>query len=128
VRDPEPKGGTPASGEPLLLGSLEAIERAEQAAQDALTVRQRLAVALSSQLTVQDWEDVVKHARDHGRTADLARLADQAFGRPSEQDADKPQDPGLAGLTRDQRAVLMAALEEDAELGAELHEGADPEA
>jgi hypothetical protein len=90
-------------------------QREEQAQENALTVRQRLAVALSAELTVEDWRAVVRAARQAGRTADLARLTDQAFGRPSEQDEDKPQDDLLAGLTRDQRAVLRAALEEELE-------------
>jgi hypothetical protein len=77
-----------------------------------LTVRQRLAVALSAELIVEDWRSVIAWAKARGRIADLARLADQAFGRPSEQDTDAPTDPGLRDLTPDQRAVLMAALDE----------------
>jgi len=73
-------------------------------------VRQRLAVALSSELTVADWQGVIHRMVEKGDTAALARLADQAFGRPSEQDDDTPTDDGLAALTRDQRAVVREML------------------
>jgi hypothetical protein len=41
-----------------------------------------------------------------GDTAALARLLDQAFGRPSEQDKETSLDEELESMTRDQRALL----------------------
>jgi hypothetical protein len=51
------------------------------------------------------------------KPAELVRFADQAFGRPTEADAEKPADPGIAAMTRDQRAALREAISIDAEYG-----------
>jgi hypothetical protein len=40
-------------------------------------------------------------------------LADQAFGKPQEAEEDKPEDDILAGLTREQRAVIRSFIEEN---------------
>ena len=57
-----------------------------------------------------DWQDVIHRMKDKGDTAALARLADQAFGRPSEQDTDNPEDDYLAQMTRDERALYREWL------------------
>jgi hypothetical protein len=44
------------------------------------------------------------------RTPELVRLLDQAFGRPQEAEEDRPEDPGLAALTREQRAIVRQWL------------------
>jgi hypothetical protein len=82
------------------------IKREETAAENALTVRQKVGVALS-RLTQREWDAVVKGATVAQRVA----LMNQAFGTPTQAEEDKPQDEGLAALTREQRAVLMEALD-----------------
>lgn len=79
--------------------------RTEAAEQNALTFRQRLGVSLSK-LTQTDLDARVKQARP----SELVRFADQAFGKPTEAEADTPKDEGLAALTREQRATLRAML------------------
>ena len=54
----------------------------------------------------------------------LARLADQAFGKPEPGGEDKPTDPGLADMSRDQLAALRAALLNEDE---GVPEGGDPQ-
>ena len=82
--------------------------RAETAEENALTARQRLGVALSK-LTQREWDAKVKAAKAH----ELVRFLDQAFGRPTDAEPDKPEDTGLAALTKDQRAALRAMLTQD---------------
>jgi hypothetical protein len=43
--------------------------------------------------------------------AALARLADQAFGRPQDAEHDEPDDSGLTSLSREQLAVLLEMLD-----------------
>ncbi len=85
--------------------------RAEDAESNALTFRQRLGVSLSK-LSQGDLDKRVKDARP----AELVRFADQAFGKPREAEEDVAEDDLLAGLTREQRAVVRewAAQGDDA--------------
>jgi hypothetical protein len=56
----------------------------------------------------------VKSLATSGRANDvgaLVRLADQAFGKPTQADDEWPGDEGLATLTREERATLRAILE-----------------
>ena len=74
--------------------------------------RQRLGVALSK-LTQEELDAVVARLAHAGNANALARLADQAFGRPSEQD-DANQgnmSAGLATLSRDELAATLAGLD-----------------
>ena len=90
------------------------LRRTEDAEANALTFRQRVGVSLSK-LTQTELDRAVKSLAASGRANDigaLVRLADQAFGRPSVQEEDAPQDQELAALTREQRAVVRAALAE----------------
>lgn len=90
--------------------------RAAEREDAAGTVRQRLAVALSSELTTEDWKKVVAKARDEGKVADLARMADQAFGKPQpEEDAAVGEHDDVRALTRAQRGALIASLMEEEE-------------
>src|SRR5262245_56036602 len=89
-----------------------AAEREEHRRQDALTVRQRLGVALQAELTVEDWRGVIGAARAAGNVTALARLADQAFGRPQDAEPEEPEDLGLASLTRGQLVVLLEMLDQ----------------
>jgi hypothetical protein len=84
----------------------------EQRAQDnALTFRQRLGVALSK-LEQDDLDQVVAKLVNAGNANALARLADQAFGRPSEQDSEAGhQRSGLSRMSRDQLASTLAELD-----------------
>ena len=84
----------------------------EQRAQDAaLTFRERLGVALS-RLEQDDLDQLVGKLAKAGNANALARLADQAFGRPSEQDdAGDAQRSGLSGMSRDQLASTLAELD-----------------
>ena len=92
-----------------------ATRRARAAAREAeredaaMTVRQRLAVAMSTELSTEDWKKVVAKARDDGKVAELARLADQAFGKPQVEEQEEAEE-GVAHLTRAQRGALMARL------------------
>ena len=85
-------------------------EREQRAQDNALTFRQRLGVSLSK-LSQPELDQVVSGLAHRGNANALARLADQAFGRPLQADEDKPEDEGLASLTREERAVLRQMLE-----------------
>lgn len=65
-----------------------------------------------SQLTQADLDQVVSALAERGNANALARLADQAFGKPLPADEDRPDDEGLAALTREERAVLRQILED----------------
>ena len=75
-----------------------------------MTFRQRLGVSLSK-LSQPELDQVVSELAHRGNANALARLADQAFGKPLPADEDKPEDEGLASLTREERAVLRQMLE-----------------
>ena len=113
-----PRSGRPFDSESAKKAAQASAEarRAKRAAREqtaeanALTFRQRLGVSLS-RLTQEELDEVVAGLAHRGNAAALARLADQAFGRPTEAEADQPTDPGLEGLTREQRGVLLSALE-----------------
>jgi hypothetical protein len=96
-----------------------AAEREEHRRQDALTVRQRLGVALQAELTVEDWRGVIGAARAAGNVSALARLADQAFGRPQDAEPEEPEDLGLSALSREQLAVLLEMLDDATEFALE---------
>jgi hypothetical protein len=81
-----------------------------------LTVRQRLGVALQAELSIADWRGVIGAARAAGNVNALARLADQAFGRPQDAEPEEPEELGLASLTRGQLVVLMEMLDHQTEL------------
>ena len=82
----------------------------------AMTVRQRIGVALSHELTVDDWRAVIRQARDKSRVADLARLADQAFGKSQpEESAPEEEDP-IERLTRAERSAMIARLQEESRM------------
>ncbi len=82
----------------------------------AMTVRQRIGVALSHELSVDDWRAVIRQARDKSRVADLARLADQAFGKSQpEESAPEEEDP-IERLTRAERSAMIARLQEESRL------------
>lgn len=84
----------------------------EASAQDkAPTFRQRLGVSLSK-LSQPELDQVVSGLAHRGNANALARLADQAFGRPLPAEEDAPGDEELASLTREERAVLRQMLEE----------------
>jgi len=85
-------------------------EAAEQASVDGgRTFRQRLGVSLSK-LSQEELDGVVSRMAKAGNANALARLADQAFGRPSEQD-EGPKPSALAGLSRDELAGALAELD-----------------
>ena len=88
-----------------------ALARQESAEQNALTFRQRLGVSLSK-LSQPELDQVVSGLAHRGNANALARLADQAFGKPLPAEEDKPEDEGLAALTREERAVLRQMLED----------------
>jgi hypothetical protein len=92
--------------------AIKAEERRAEAADNALTFRQRLGVALS-RLSQRDLDAVIQGLAKSGKPQDintLARLADQAFGKPQDAEEDSPIDPELAALTREQRALLREWL------------------
>ncbi|MDF2753400.1 MAG: hypothetical protein K0S82_1783 [Gaiellaceae bacterium] len=91
--------------------------REAAAEEDRLTARQRLATALSLELSVEDWRGVIRTAVAGGKTADLARMLDQAFGksRPEEEDPHAGEDDDVRTLTRAQRAALIAKILEEEE-------------
>ncbi len=76
-----------------------------------MTFRQRLGVSLSK-LSQPELDQVVSGLAHRGNANALARLADQAFGRPLPAEEDVPGDEGLASLSREERAVLRQMLEE----------------
>lgn len=89
-------------------------ERRRLKADQASTVRQRLAIALSAELSVEDWRAVIKAARFKSDTAALARLADQAFGKPlPEEGGGNGED--IETMTRGERAALLARLRDEEE-------------
>lgn len=65
-----------------------------------------------SKLSQPELDQVIAGLAHRGNANALARLADQAFGRPLPAEEDKPEDEGLAALTREERAVLRQMLEE----------------
>ena len=65
-----------------------------------MTVRQRLGVALSSELTVDDWKEVVRAARDQRKVSDLARLADQAFGKSQPEEEHGGEEDEVRRMSR----------------------------
>ena len=87
------------------------MEREQRAQDNALTFRQRLGVSLSK-LSQPELDQVVSSLAHRGNANALARLADQAFGKPLPAEEDVPGDEGLASLTREERAVLRQMLEE----------------
>lgn len=85
-------------------------EAAEAGAIDgARTFRQRLGVALSK-LEQKELDAVVSRMAKAGNANALARLADQAFGRPNEQD-EAPSQSQLAGLSRDELSAVLADID-----------------
>ncbi len=82
----------------------------------AMTVRQRIGVALSHELTVDDWRAVIREARDKSRVADLARLADQAFGKSQPEESAPEEDDPIEKLTRAERSAMIARLQEESRL------------
>ena len=107
--------------------SRQAAERRREKAEHArstdaalLTARQRLG-AVIAETTTQEWRTLWKGATPQAKV----RLMDQAFGRPTE--AEPPpevHDDMGASLTREQRAQLIAELEQAA---GELPVGTDEE-
>jgi hypothetical protein len=91
--------------------ALKAEERRAEAADNALPFRQRLGVSLSK-LSQADLDKRVKEAKP----AELVRFADQALGRATEA-ADKPTEPVIAPMSREQRDRLRALLDEADEEG-----------
>lgn len=99
----------------------EARERRETESQlSKLTLRQRLGLSLSK-LSQDQLDGVVSRLATDAAHGDaravhaLARLTDQAFGRatPEEEDAPESTRTALEGMSRAERAVVMArALEE----------------
>ena len=114
----EPRTGGPFGG----LSPSEAASRkaalarerraAEEAAakEDRMTARQRLATALSLELTVDDWRAVARSAVAQGKVADLARMFDQAYGKSQPEEGDGAGDNELASLSRGERSALIARL------------------
>jgi len=90
-----------------------AAKREAQAAAEvnaSRTFRQRLGAALSK-LDQQTLDAVVAKLAKQGNANALARLADQAFGRPNEQDEAQRSETGLSGLSRDDLATMQADLD-----------------
>lgn len=77
--------------------------------------RERVGVSLSK-LSQSELDGAIRGLARSGKPADLralAALADQAFGRPSpDQGEGDPQDELAQSLTREQRAKLLAQLDE----------------
>jgi hypothetical protein len=96
-------------------------EREEERRQDALTVRQRIAVAIQKRYTVAEWLrllDGLKAEKASVEVKALAQLMNQSFGAPQDAEADESEDPIYGGLTREQRAVMrehLLQVEEDGE-------------
>ena len=65
-----------------------------------------------SKLSQPELDQVVSELVHRGNANALARLADQAFGKPLPAEEDVPGDEGLAALSREERAVLRQMLEE----------------
>jgi hypothetical protein len=83
----------------------------QDAVQGARTFRQRLGVSLAK-LSQDELDALVARMAKAGNANALARLADQAFGRPSEQDDGvQAQRSGLSGLSRDELAATLAGLD-----------------
>jgi len=97
------------------------MQREERAQENALTFRQRLGVSLSK-LSQAELDQVVSGLAHRGNASALARLADQAFGKPLPAEEEIPEDEDLSALTREQRAVLRQMLED----GLEPTEAAQP--
>jgi hypothetical protein len=88
-------------------------QREEDCKQDALTIRQRIAVAIQRRYTVAELlrllEDLKKE-KPSVQVKALVELMNQSFGRPLEAEPDIATDPSLVTLTREQRAVVREAL------------------
>lgn len=93
-----------------------AAERAQQDADAALTFRQRLGVSLS-RLTQDELDAAVRRMATDDRPSALtalARMADQAFGKPQVEEEEQHDDE-VAHLTKAQRSALIARLLEEEE-------------
>jgi len=90
------------------------MRREKGASENALTFRQRLGVSLS-RLNQGELDQVVSGLAHRGNANALARLADQAFGKPEPAEEDKPEDDWLAALTREQRAVVRLWIDSQEE-------------
>jgi hypothetical protein len=66
-------------------------EQSERSAEDILTPRQRMGVALSAELTIEDYRQIARLKKEQGDTLGLSRMADQAFGKPQEAELDSPR-------------------------------------
>lgn len=130
-QDVQARSGTLKGGhDPAEMGRRSAAARRERAAQRAQeeldatrTFRQRLGIALS-RLTQEELDAAVKamatEASKGGKPAAmgaLARIADQAFGKPLPEEGEDP-DAGedVRKLSRAQRSALIAQLLEEQEL------------
>ncbi len=108
-----------------------AAERAAADADAATTFRQRLGVSLS-RLSQDELDAAVKamatEATKGGKPAAmtaLAKMADQAFGKPAPEEEDPPGDE--LTLTRAQRSALIARILEEEDLdGKPSGDGTDP--
>jgi hypothetical protein len=116
-----PFGGLTAS-EAAYRRAEAARERRKQAEQDAqnarLTARDRFGVALSK-IAQSDLDEVVQAMVKEAKAgkpqaiAALARMADQAFGRPTPAEGEEPEAEGDARkLTREERSELIAMMQE----------------
>ena len=87
-----------------------AAQRMQESADTQRTFRQRLALALT-RLSQTELDQAVRALAQSGRGSDigtLARLADQAFGRPQDAGEGEESD-GMPG-TREERAAVWDAL------------------
>ena len=83
-----------------------AAARQASAEESALTVRQRVGVALSK-LSQRDWDETVKHASVPQRVA----LMNQAFGQPQPAEPEPASEGAFSALSREERAELLRQLE-----------------
>lgn len=94
-----------------------AAERAQADADAALTFRQRLGVSLS-RLTQDELDAAIRRMATDDRPSALtalARMADQAFGKPAPEEEEGEAGDDIATLTRAQRSALIAMLMEEEE-------------
>lgn len=112
-----------------------AAERAQQDDDAALTFRQRLGISLS-RLSQEELDAAVKamavEATKGGKPAAmgaLARMADQAFGKPAPEEEEQGEGDEVRKLTRSQRSALIAMLMEEERAQREpVGDGSDPRA
>lgn len=132
-----PFGGIDPSEAGRLSGEARRRKRDEQARkvdEARLTARQRLALALSSKLSVADYEAVISKLRDDAKGGDekavhaLARLHDQAFGRSQPRDDETgSEEDAWESMSPAQRAAWRAkALREIEEDGKASGDPSDP--